>query len=350
MASKVFFYKIEKPSKSEVEKAVRTVMREGEWEKYFTKDRIFLKINSMSDQLIPSQNTSPWVVEAVVKEVKEKFPNKEIVMGDAEIATSRQLERAAKLWGFKDIAKKYDVKFVNLSKEEVKKVDIGGIIFHSLEFPKILLDADIMTIPVMKTHCITMMTGALKNQWGCVPRFRHQYHLVADQAIADINRFLNVKFAVVDGTISMEGDAPRTGDPKICNVIFASHDRVAADSAVSYYMGFDPRKIQLILNSEKLGIGTKDFQIVGDNFERNPFKAPHLDRHPVFHWEFKLRKSRIAPLLFKTKLFSVFARLATFYNKNWWYNKTGKKYVEDIIKNTPYGEEFGPLLDKAKEK
>jgi len=93
----------------------------------------------------------------------------------------------------------------------------------------------------MKTHCLTTMTCALKHFWGVVPRVRHQYHLVVDEAIADINQFLKPKvaFILVDGTVCMESDGPRTGKLKICDKILASHDPIALDATVAKYMGFE---------------------------------------------------------------------------------------------------------------
>ena len=44
------------------------------------------------------------------------------------------------------------------------------------------------------------ITGAIKNQWGCLPKLRHSYHLEVHGALADINRLATPKFAVMDGT------------------------------------------------------------------------------------------------------------------------------------------------------
>ncbi len=46
-------------------------------------------------------------------------------------------------------------------------------------------------------------------------------------------------FTLADGTIAMEGNGPRTGTPKICNVIFASNDLVSLDSSVASFMGIE---------------------------------------------------------------------------------------------------------------
>lgn len=41
-----------------------------------------------------------------------------------------------------------------------------------IELPRLLLEADVVvTLPVLKTHALTYFTGALKNQWGCLPQY-----------------------------------------------------------------------------------------------------------------------------------------------------------------------------------
>jgi uncharacterized protein (DUF362 family) len=347
MPSKVYFSRIKEPSKENVRKAVAEVMNNARWYSYLSKNRpIFVKINGMSDTLVPSQNTNPWVVEAVLQEIRSRFPKKKLAIGDADLATTKQLEKAAELWGFKRLAKKYNARFVNLSKEDTVKVRINGFVFKELDIPKIVMESDVITVPVMKSHCITKLTAALKNQWGCVPRFRHQYHLVADKAIADINKVLPVRFAVVDGTISMEENGPKTGIPKVCNVVFASNDRVAVDAAVSKYMGFRRGEVAHIGYAEKADIGSTDFQIIGDGFKVNPFIKPELDKHVIFRWEFRIRKSPLAPIFFKTKLFDLMAWGVTQYNTTYWYNTKGKKYLKEICKKTKYCSLYEPLMKK----
>ena len=90
----------------------------------------------------------------------------------------------------------------------------------------------------------------------------------------------------------MEGNAPRTGIPKVCDAIFAGNDRVSIDSAVATFFGFDPRKIEHIVNAEKIGIGEIDFEIIGDKKEFKPMKLipPKPNQQPIFFWEMFFRK------------------------------------------------------------
>ncbi len=347
--SDVVFLKVTEISGSGVEETVRHAMTLGEWDRYITGNKIFVKINGISDQVVPGQCTSPWVLEAALKVVREKYPHAELSMGDTNLAAAEQFNKAAELWRFKELAEQYNVRLVNLAEDATKEVEVGGKIFKKLELPVTLIDADsILNIPVMKSHCLTTITCCLKNHWGCVPRFRHQYHPVADQCIPDINfYFKKTRFNLIDGTISMEGNAPRTGISKICNVIFASSDRVAADYTVARYMGFDADAITHIKNAEDMGIGSrKNISIIGDPFEINPFKAPEPDKQPIFKYETMFRKiPGVKQILFDTPIFNGLCSIATFYNTNIWYNSEGKKYIRQVMA-TEYAKEFGPIYDK----
>jgi len=351
--SKVAFIKVKEVSKQGVHDSVKRALELTDWKKYVKGNKIFLKINCISDQVVPGQCTSPWVVEAAAKELRENFPDLEMYMGDANLAASRQLDKASIIWGHRDIAKKYGINFVNLSEEPLVKVNCGGKVFKELELPKILVDVDtIINLPIPKTHCLTTITGCLKNHWGMVPRFRHQFHPVANQAIPDINfYFKKTRYNLMDLTVSMEGNAPKTGISKVCGVVMASPDRVAADYSIARFMGFDADNIEHIKIAEGMGIGsTKNIELVGDTFEANPFKPPEPDKQPIFYWETRLRQVPVVkPILFDTPVFNILAAIATKYNTIWWYNKFGKKYMQEISQ-TQWGNEFDPLWKNENER
>ena len=56
------------------------------------------------------------------------------------------------------------------------------------QLPRLLLEADLLiTLPVLKTHALTYFTGALKNQWGCLPQHdRILYHRYLDPLLASL--------------------------------------------------------------------------------------------------------------------------------------------------------------------
>lgn len=316
MRSDVAFVRIRGKNKAGLEKAVSKAMNLINWQDYVQGKTLFLKINAMCDYVVPGVNTSPWFFEAVLQEIRKVYPKKRIMFGDCDLVRKEQLKDAVRNWGYGRIAKKYKVRFVHLSRQPTESVWVGPV-FRKIEIPKVLLNVDdIITLPAVKTHCRTTITGALKNQWGFTPRdIRDGYHPKLDRAIPEINKFFkNIRLVVADMSISIEGSGPLNGTPKMCNLVLASLDRVALDTVAAKYMGFNTKMISHIVNSERAGVGSMNYRILGHKFKVKKFKPPvgevSYDPH-------------VNAILYQTKL---------------------KPATEKICRETFYGEEFRELI------
>ena len=190
------------------------------------------------------------------------------------------------------------------------------------------------------------MTCSLKNQWGCIPRFRHQFHLVADKCIPELNSALKVKFVVADGTVCLEENGPRVGRPKVMNSVFSTNDRVAMDTCACDFMKIYTKKVGHIQNAEKSGLGSTRYKIKGDKVQSKRFRPALVENHPIVKCELRLRKIPfVREVLFKTPIFKIPAFIASRYNSIWWYYTKGKKWAKQLVKSNPlYMQEFGPLL------
>jgi len=181
----------------------------------------------------------------------------------------------------------------------------GAFALPRLSIPKILREGTLVTVPVLKTHDKTVITGALKNQWGLLPRSRHRHHLVVNEAIADINRAAPPAFGVMDATLCMEGNGPKTGRPRRMDLVLASADPVALDAVGARIMGFDPAAIKHLERAQAAGLGTRDaaaITVEGTLPRAAPFRPA---RHNfVSRIELALRHAPFAPLVFDTPLFS----------------------------------------------
>lgn len=345
MKSIVAYKRFEPEKKENLTKAVEQAMKLAKWKSYVKGSSVFLKVNALSPKVVPGQNTSPWVIEAVADLLsREGF---KIFIGDANVATAKQVEQSAKNWGYNNLCKKYNTKFVNLSKQKTVPIRVRGKMFKTLSIPKILTDVDSMvTLPVVKTHNVSGMTCALKNQWGCIPRFRQKYHLMLNQAIPEINLAVPVKFCVADATVCLEDNGPVTGIPKITNSVFASRDRVALDSAVAEFIGYSEAEFKYIAYAEEIGLGLRDYELVGDEMVTYKFRPALASNHPIVSWELKLRKIPVlSKILFETPVFKIPAWFAFKYNSFVWYNKFGAKYARALMKNNDfYRQEFGRLI------
>jgi uncharacterized protein (DUF362 family) len=261
---------------------------------------LFLKVNLGWDLFLPGSVTNPAVFEAVVKKLKGHGAPLCVVESD------QVLENVEKAYGksrISEIARRHGISWINLSRQKLimKSIPENRII-KNVTIPEILTQGTILTLPVMKTHNKSAVTLSLKNQWGCIPKMRHMYHLVLDEAIADVNVALGVKFAVVDGTIGMEGNAPKTGIPREVGIVGAGSDLVEIDSVFARLMGLDPRAIPHIVEAARRGLGKIGKDWVGDRMD--PIRPFLPARHNVVsRWELLLRKSIVSRLIFRPPIF-----------------------------------------------
>lgn len=136
-----------------------------------------------------------------------------------------------------------------------------------------VLDADgLVTLPKLKTHQLTRMTGAVKNQFGCIPGLlKPEFHTrMPDvdrfcQMLVDLNRFIRPRLAVMDAIVAMEGNGPRGGDPRQVGVLLLSDDPVAIDALGCRIMALDAALVGTVVWGERWGLGSaREIEIVGD--------------------------------------------------------------------------------------
>ena len=251
-------------------------------------DKILLKPNLLaSESAEKSVTTHPIVFEAIIsilQEIKEKKNIKKISYGDSP-GIGKGISVAQKS-GISEVAEKLNIEYADFD-EPVGVSFNEGIKEKSFTIAKPILEADtIISLPKLKSHALTIMTGAVKNQFGCIPGFRKaEYHLKLPDfddfstMLLDLNKLINPKLYIMDGIMAMEGNGPRSGNPKKLNVLLLSSDAIALDYVASQIISFDYNLIPTIKMGFKLGFSNKEnIEIVGDNIESvkvNDFKKPH---------------------------------------------------------------------------
>ena len=103
--------------------------------------------------------------------------------------------KAMDVTGLREVAEATGASLADFDREPSEVLDIpDGVMLKKLRVPKLLREIDLfVTLPKMKTHGLTMLTGAIKNQLGLVPgRGKKDVHLAAPkpallaQAMVDI--------------------------------------------------------------------------------------------------------------------------------------------------------------------
>lgn len=328
----------------DVAASVINVMKLAGWDNVAPKGMdIVIKPNLGWDLFLPGCVTSPWVVEGVIQTVYDACEN--IYIADADQVLVN-IDKAARKANFLHLAEKYKkVKWLNLSKQEMmeKEFTLGGEKFL-LPIPRILFDCTLVSVPVMKTHGRCVASLSLKNQWGCLPTTRHNFHPHLNEMIFQINNHLKPAFAVMDGTVCLEGNGPKSGRPKVCNVLLASSDLVALDTVTTRLMGFDPNEVHHVQFCAQHGIGTSDFSkidVTGEKLEDFSFHFYRGENNSVASVEGILRSSFVSDLIFKTPLLSLCCAGAKMYYFFWYYFfGGGLRYKNRILSHEHYGRQW----------
>lgn len=329
--------------KDNVIDAVKKAMELAQWRDFIPAGaNISLKPNLGFDLFLPGAVTSPWVVEGVIQTIKD-YVDKIYVVEAGQILVD--VEKSVRQTGIYDLCKKYHIEWVNMSKAKFKEIPLpDGLVLKEVLVPEILIETTLITIPVMKTHNKTIITGAIKNQWGCLPEFRHNYHLVVDEVLVDINMAIRPKFVVMDATVCLEGNGPKSGRPKILDLVLASGDMVAIDTIQAQIMGFNPSEIKSITNSGRGGLGECDLdkiQVVGENIGGLKYHFIPAKHNLVSFTELFLRQSRwLNKVVFDTFVLKLCCWGALLWYYMWYYVGEGWKLRDEILNNSKYGKQW----------
>lgn len=153
-----------------------------------------------------------------------------------------------------------------------------ALLIKSLVIAAGVLDADgLVSLPKLKTHPLTRLTGAVKNQFGCVPGLlKSRFHVTLPDPydfaamLVDVNTAARPRFAVMDGIMAMEGNGPRSGTMRKLEVLLFSVDPVALDATACRIINVDPEVAPTSQLGEKAGLGryrADDIEVAGDGLE-----------------------------------------------------------------------------------
>jgi len=175
-----------------------------------------------------------------------------------------------------------------------------------------VLEADgLVSLPKLKTHGLTRFTGAIKNQFGCVPGIRKgQHHAQTPDPydfatmLVDLNTLIKPRLYIMDGIMAMEGNGPRSGKPTKLGVLLFSTDPIALDSIACKIIDMDPTLLPTSEPGERAGLGTYHYdniEVIGENVEAFIDKNFEIIRKPpVSTTSGRMRtfiKNRICPRL-----------------------------------------------------
>ncbi|MEQ8200665.1 MAG: DUF362 domain-containing protein [Syntrophomonadaceae bacterium] len=185
--------------------------------------------------------------------------------------------RAARRAGLAAVADELGLEWADFSRGE-EVIFAEGFQNKRFTIAQGVLESDgLISLPKLKTHGLTRMTGAIKNQFGCIPGLlKGEFHVKLPEVgnftrmLVDLNLFLKPRLYVMDGIWAMEGNGPRGGTPRNIGVLLFSTDPVALDATVCRLVRLRPEDIPILRNAQLMGLGTYEqdnIDLLGDPLE-----------------------------------------------------------------------------------
>ena len=262
-----------------LESALREALKAADWTKHI-QGKVFIKPNLCSKHYIRGAVTNPHLLFHLVSILRDRA--EEVVVGESN-GYNYCCNDAMAMTGTKKIVEKAGGRTINLSEDEIVKVDNPeAYVLRNFPLPKTLVEADsVVDVPVMKTHEFTNYSGAIKNLFGCIPNNRRIFlHPHFDMVMHDLLVLLKPKFVVMDATFAMEGNGPNRGIVIPMNLVLTGSDLVAMDKLCCEIMGINWADISYLKFIDKhLQREETETQVIGEKIEdvKRQFLLPYAD-------------------------------------------------------------------------
>jgi len=234
-----------------------------------SRERILLKSNLLvGSNPAAAVTTHPAVFGAVARHLADAGA----VLSYGDSPGVGRPEGAARRSGLAEVADALGIPFADFTNGREVSAHGGRLIKRWFLAEGVLAADGIVSLPKMKTHALTRMTGGVKNQFGCIPGVRKgEFHArmpdigAFAQMLVDLCAAVGPRLYVMDGIVAMEGNGPRGGDPRPVGVLLLSADPVALDATACRIMGLEPTLVETVTLGQESGLGAfEDVEIVGD--------------------------------------------------------------------------------------
>lgn len=217
------------------------------------KDKILLKPNLINDSPHPI-TTHPDCCAAIVDYI-HACSDAEIVIGEGCGDSHLETDQVFDALGYRKLADDLGLELIDLNHAELRHMKNPDCpVFPEMYLPEIAMSHYLISIPVLKAHSFSVITGTLKNMIGLAPpeHYSGQYgswkkavfHGDMHQSIIDLNAYRTPDLSVMDAAIGMP-DFHLGGshcNPPV-NKILAGFDPIDLDRKAASLLDFDWQSI-----------------------------------------------------------------------------------------------------------
>ncbi|MCF7848575.1 MAG: DUF362 domain-containing protein [Kiritimatiellales bacterium] len=226
----------------------------GARELFAKQQRVLINPNLVNKMGFPI--TTPAVCCAVLIDYIRECSDAEIVLGEGNGEMGCETDEVFAALGYTEMAKEKGVELIDLNHAPLRKVENSRCpLFPEMYLPEIAFTYFIISVPVLKAHCFSDVTGAMKNMMGFLPpkhysgRFgswkKAMFHREMHESIVELNRHCTPDFCLMDATVGMAEfhlGGPEC-DPPIGKLL-AGTDAQEIDRRGAELLGFDWQSIK----------------------------------------------------------------------------------------------------------
>lgn len=201
--------------------------------------------------------TNPDVCEAVIEYFLERGYKNLCIIESSWLGCDTR--HAFSVCGYDALARKYGIELVDVKKDKCVTKEYGGL---SIDVSRRALEADVLiNLPLIKGHCQTKITCALKNMKGLIPdREKRRFHTLGlHKPIAYLGKMITPTLTIADGIYTDPG-FEEGGNPRRMDVMVAGTDSVLIDAYAAKLLGYKPYDIEYISIAEQAGVGSADLE------------------------------------------------------------------------------------------
>jgi len=173
---------------------------------------VLIKPNLINASPFPI-TTAPACVKAVIEYVRSCSEAVIVIgegCGDSKLETDEVFDRL----GYRELARRLAVELVDLNHAPLRKLENKDCpVFREMYLPEIALSHYLVSVPVLKAHSFSQITGTLKNMIGLAPPQHYSgqfgswkkaaFHRQMHQSIIDLNKYRTPDLSLMDATVGM---------------------------------------------------------------------------------------------------------------------------------------------------
>jgi len=288
--------------------------------------RVLLKPNLGWDIPLPGAVTNGWVIAAVVRALLEAGHKITIIEADQVLVDIAVAARQAGVFG---LTEHPDVSWMNLTHDDFVEVPVADPASQiPIQIPRIVTEHPLVTVPVLKTHAKTVISGAVKNHWGLLPIDRYRLHPQLTDVLTDLIRAAPPTLCLMDATVALEGNGPKSGRPRRVDHVLASTDPLAMDLTAARVMGIRPEEVPHLVRLSEVQGQALSANVLGDLPKLEPFAR--ADHNLVSRIEERLNTGAPNPLLSHPAAFQIMCSGAKVWYHAWYHWGPGRALSQGV--------------------